>query len=61
MGKVIYDVAASLNGWIAVSVAPAVLAGGAPLLPRVLGADRLELRSAEKAGPFARLVYSVLR
>lgn len=44
---------------IAVSVAPALLTGGAPLLPRKLGADRLRLTSATAAGQFARLVYAV--
>jgi len=44
---------------IAVSVAPATLGGGAPLLPRRIESDRLRLRSAGQAGPFARLVYDV--
>jgi len=44
---------------IAVSVAPVLLAGGAPLLPRRLESDRLRLRSAHAAGQFARLVYTV--
>ncbi|MFM9377378.1 dihydrofolate reductase family protein [Gordonia sp. VNK21] len=44
---------------IAVSVAPAALPGGAPLLPRRVGPDRLRLVSAEAVGPFARLVYEV--
>lgn len=44
---------------IAVSVAPATVAGGAPLLPRVVGSDRLRLESATKFGQFARLIYSV--
>jgi dihydrofolate reductase len=45
---------------LAVTVAPATLAGGAPLLPRNLGPDRLRLREAGRSGPFARLVYDVL-
>lgn len=44
---------------IAVSVAPATLAGGAPLLPRIVGSDRLRLESATKVGQFARLIYRV--
>ncbi len=45
---------------IALSVAPVALAGGAPLLPRRLGSDRLRLVSASAVGQFARLVYAVL-
>ena len=44
---------------IAVSVAPVALTGGAPLLPRRLGPERLRLVSATAVGQFARLVYSV--
>lgn len=44
---------------LAVSIAPATLTGGAPLLPRNVGADRLRLIEAKPAGPFARLVYEV--
>lgn len=44
---------------IAVSVAPVLLTGGAPLLPRRIEADRLRLVSAHAAGQFARLVYDV--
>ncbi len=44
---------------VVVSVAPAVLAAGAPLLPRNAGADRLTLRSAEAQGQFAVLTYDV--
>ena len=44
---------------IRLSVAPVALDGGAPLLPRNLGADRLRLVSASAFGQFARLVYSV--
>ncbi len=45
---------------IALSVAPAALPGGAPLLPRRLGPDRLSLVSAGAQGQFARLIYRVL-
>lgn len=44
---------------IAVSIAPVLLTGGAPLLPRRLESDRLRLMSAHAAGQFARLVYAV--
>jgi dihydrofolate reductase len=44
---------------IALSVAPVALTGGAPLLPRRIGADRLRLVSATAVGQFARLVYEV--
>ena len=44
---------------IRLSVAPAALAGGAPLLPRDVGADRLRLVSATAYGQFARLIYTV--
>lgn len=50
---------AGLLDEIRVSVAPATLATGKPLLPRRLGADRLELVSARKAGAFAELTYAV--
>jgi len=46
---------------IAVSVAPVLLTGGAPLLPRRVESDRLRLVSAEAIGQFARLVYDVVR
>ncbi|MCT9820244.1 dihydrofolate reductase family protein [Microbacterium sp. W1N] len=45
---------------IAVSIAPVLLTGGAPLLPRRLESDRLRLVSARAVGQFARLVYEVL-
>lgn len=45
---------------IRLSVAPAALPSGAPLLPRRLGADRLRLVSAHAQGQFARLVYDVV-
>lgn len=44
---------------IRISVAPVALRGGAPLLPRNVGADRLRLVSASAYGQFARLVYAV--
>ncbi|CAI9386240.1 dihydrofolate reductase family protein [Microbacterium sp. T2.11-28] len=44
---------------IAVSVAPVLLTGGAPLLPRRAEADRMRLVSARAVGQFARLVYAV--
>lgn len=51
---------AGLLDEIAISVAPVALTGGAPLLPRSIGSDRLRLVSAKAYGQFARLVYSVL-
>jgi len=44
---------------IAVSIAPVLLTGGAPLLPRRLESDRLRLVSAKAVGQFGRLVYAV--
>ncbi|RAN79527.1 deaminase [Bacillus sp. SRB_336] len=44
---------------LVVTMAPAVLVGGAPLLPRTLGPDRMELLSAGKHGQFAQLTYGV--
>jgi dihydrofolate reductase len=44
-----------------VSVAPVTLTGGAPLLPRRVEADRLELLSAARHGQFVHLVYAVGR
>ena len=44
---------------VRLSVAPAALGAGRPLLPRRLGSDRLRLRSAIAAGQFAELVYDV--
>ena len=44
---------------IELDVAPAFVAGGAPLLPRVLSSSRLRLSEAEAIGPVARLVYEV--
>ncbi|GAA3594331.1 dihydrofolate reductase family protein [Agrococcus terreus] len=45
---------------IRLSVAPVALPGGAPLLPRRVGSDRLRLVEARQAGQFARLVYEVV-
>ncbi len=44
---------------LALTIAPAALAGGAALLPRNIGSEQLELIQAKQAGPFARLVYRV--
>lgn len=46
---------------IVVGVAPVTLGGGAPLLPRRLGASRLTLTSVEQKGQFAYLGYAVGR
>ncbi|GAA4286335.1 dihydrofolate reductase family protein [Georgenia daeguensis] len=46
---------------IQVSIAPATLPGGAPLLPRRIGPDALRLRRAERFGQFAHLTYDVVR
>lgn len=50
---------AGLLDEIHVSIAPATLASGKPLLPRRLGSDRLTLTSARQSGPFAELVFAV--
>lgn len=50
---------AGLLDEIRLSVAPATLGSGKPLLPRVLGADRLTLVDAQRAGQFVELVYRV--
>ena len=44
---------------LALTIAPATLRGGAPVLPRNIGADQLQLVHAAQTGPFARLVYEV--
>ena len=44
---------------VQLSVAPAALTGGAPVLPRTLGPDRLHLRDVERYGQFAHLTYDV--
>ena len=48
-------------GELQISVAPATLGSGRPLLPRVLGVDRLRLQSVRQNGQFAELVYAVNR
>jgi dihydrofolate reductase len=44
---------------LVISVAPATLAGGAPLLPRGVGPDRLRLSDVARHGQFAQLTYAV--
>jgi len=44
---------------VAVSIAPVTLDGGAPLLPRRIGSDRMRLVAASAHGQFARLIYHV--
>ena len=46
---------------VIVSIAPVTLDAGAPLLPRRVEADRLELRSVETFGQFAHLTYDIRR
>lgn len=50
---------AGLLNEIRVSIAPATLGTGRPLLPRVLGSDRLELIDARRMGAFAELTFRV--
>ncbi len=45
--------------FIQLSVAPATLGAGAPLLPRRIGPQRLELVDAHQQGKFAQLTYRV--
>ncbi len=52
---------AGLLDEIRVSVAPATLPSGKPLLPRRLGPDVLELTAVRRAGAFAELTYAVRR
>jgi dihydrofolate reductase len=52
---------AGLLDEIRLSVAPATLGTGKPLLPRVLGPERLTLVDAKRAGQFVELIYSVGR
>ena len=52
---------AGLLDEIRVSVAPATLPSGKPLLPRRLGPDRLELTAVRRTGAFAELHYAVSR
>lgn len=44
---------------LVITLAPALLTGGAPMLPRNLGSDRLTLREAAARGQFAQLTYAV--
>jgi dihydrofolate reductase len=44
---------------LVVTMAPALLTGGAPLLPRNLGPESLSLQRAAAHGQFAQLTYSV--
>lgn len=41
------------------TIAPATLAGGAPLFPRRVGAERLALLKAERIGQFVELTYTL--
>jgi dihydrofolate reductase len=50
---------AGLLDELQVSVAPATLAAGAPLLPRDIGSETLHLRSVEQRGQFAHLTFDV--
>ncbi|KHK98357.1 deaminase [Microbacterium mangrovi] len=50
---------AGLLDELVVTFAPATLTAGKPLMPRTIGADRLELLEATKRGPFAELRYRV--
>lgn len=50
---------AGLLDEIVVSVAPATLPSGKPLLPRRIGSDRLTLTGVRQAGAFAELTYAV--
>ena len=44
---------------IQITVTPVALKAGAPLFPRDIRSDRLELKSVEKFGQFAHLTFSV--
>ena len=46
---------------VRVSLAPATLGSGRPLLPRRIGPDRLRLESVAQNGQFAELAYSVIK
>lgn len=46
---------------IEVSITPVTLGEGAPLLPRRIESDRLELCSVEQFGQFAHLIFEVRR
>jgi len=55
-----FDDAGALDE-VQVSIAPATLGAGAPLLPRRIGADRLQLEDVARRGQFAHLTYRVRR
>ncbi|MET1133195.1 MAG: dihydrofolate reductase family protein [Aeromicrobium sp.] len=55
-----FDDAGALDE-VQVSVAPATLGAGYPLLPRRIGPDRLHLTDVERRGQFAHLTYAVGR
>lgn len=50
---------AGLLDEIHLSMAPVTLKGGAPVLPRSISSKSLSLRSVEKYGQFAHLIYDV--
>ena len=52
---------AGLLDEIRLSIAPATLVSGRPLLPRALGTNDLVLTSARQVGAFAELIYEVRR
>ena len=52
---------AGLLDEIRLSIAPATLVSGRPLLPRELGTNDLVLTSARQVGAFAELIYEVRR
>lgn len=52
---------AGLLDEIQVTFAPALLEGGAPVLPRRLDPDALRLRSLEQRGQFAHLILDVVK
>ncbi|MFS0886490.1 dihydrofolate reductase family protein [Aeromicrobium sp. 179-A 4D2 NHS] len=55
-----FDDAGALDE-VQVSIAPATLGAGAPLLPRRIGSDRLHLEDVVRRGQFAHLTYRVSR
>ncbi len=44
---------------IQITITPVALSSGAPLFPRDIRSDRLELKSVEKFGQFAHLIFSI--
>lgn len=50
---------AGLLDRIVATIAPVTLGSGAPLLPRIIGSDRLMLVSVAQRGQFAELTYDV--